>query len=188
MWKLLKDKYDSIKYQNELNKQNLIQQIEESKQKEKFDKIDYEFAVKQREEAIRILDTIKTEATNNQVNDSDLSSGWMLHGARSGQLTKEDHERFLLNAYNLYQTNPHARTIVRNLVKFVLGVGPTIVPKDEKIKKRLLKSGKLSKSIISLIPVKKRLVSDYLGMAKYLSVFIKIKKMVKLLYDLLDQH
>src|SRR3990172_6130662 len=140
MFEIIKTKYNTIKKREELNKLSLDIQIEEAKRKDEFDKIDLAFSIKQREKAIELLDS--TESVNNQVQDTDLASGWFIHGSKSGQMTNELHKAFLANAYVLYQTNPHARSIVRGLVKFVLGVGPSIVPKDKKNKKKLIETWK----------------------------------------------
>jgi len=86
-----------------------------------------EYATKQYELAIEQI----TEATN-IVQDEDRMSGWFAHG-ESGNvgMSVEEHSDMLQNAYRLYHNNPHARAVVRNLSKFILGKGPNVIPEDD---------------------------------------------------------
>lgn len=72
---------------------------------------------------------------SNIVNDKELGSGnWFLLGSGDSNgiyQTDHDHKEMLNSAYTLYHSNPFARSIIRNLVKFVFGKGPLIVPKSE---------------------------------------------------------
>src|SRR4030067_264343 len=141
MFEIIKEGYQSLKKKSELKRITFELQIEEAKYKSELDRKDLDLSIKQRDRAIQLMDQLEG-SINNRVQDTDLSNGWSLHGKKVGQLTKEQHDSFLVNAYDLYQTNPHARTIVRCLVKFVLGVGPTVVPKDKKNKKKLIETWK----------------------------------------------
>src|SRR4030066_1947701 len=141
MFEIIKEGYQSLKKKSELKRITFELQIEEAKYKSELDRKDLDLSIKQRDRAIQLMDQLEG-SINNQVQDTDLASGWFIHGSKSGQMTNELHKAFLANAYVLYQTNPHARSIVRGLVKFVLGVGPTVVPKDKKNKKKLIETWK----------------------------------------------
>ncbi|MFH1623580.1 MAG: phage portal protein [Pseudomonadota bacterium] len=75
------------------------------------------------------------EASNIVQKEED--SDWILHGSEAGyRPTEEEHREMLEQAYRLWRTNLHARAIVRTMVKFVVGKGANIMPKDknEKVK------------------------------------------------------
>jgi hypothetical protein len=103
------------------------------KQRRALQIVDTQLAIKEREASINALDHV-LEARN-QVVDTDLRDGWTILGTGEGLPTEQEHKTMQLNAYKMYHTNTHARAIVRNLVKFVLGKGPAIIPDDEKNKK-----------------------------------------------------
>lgn len=94
-----------------------------------------EWNAKRNEKAISLLDSIESE--DNVVVDTDLQNGWFLHGSTDGSLSEESQRAMQISAYKLYHDNTYARAIIRNLVKFVLGKGPRIIPKDEHKKKEL---------------------------------------------------
>ena len=75
---------------------------------------------------------------NNIVVDNDVKNGWYLHGDIGLSFTPEQHTTMQQQAYKLYHENTYARAIVRNLVKFVLGKGPRIIPVDDDNKTKLL--------------------------------------------------
>ena len=75
------------------------------------------------------------EATNIVQKEDD--SDWVVHGlSQDGKPTEQEHLDMLVQAYKLWRTNLHARAIVRTMVKFVIGKGAAIRPKDknEKVK------------------------------------------------------
>jgi len=92
-------------------------------------------AIKQNQLASSALD--KIYEANNTVVDEDVKGGWFLIGGESGGMTEVNHTDMLGQAYKFYHDNPHGRAIIRSLVKFVFGKGPTIVPKEEKNTKKV---------------------------------------------------
>jgi hypothetical protein len=69
------------------------------------------------------------EARNTIIDDDLVSGNWFLTGqAGEDQLVDEFEQQSMLEgALKLYHDNPHARAIIRGLVKFTLGRGPTIM-------------------------------------------------------------
>jgi hypothetical protein len=104
-----------------------------------------EYETKQYEVATRELGLV-LEARNIVV-DEDLERGWMLVGQAGERPTETEHETVQASAYKLYHENLFARSIVRNLAKFVLGKGPTIIPDDAnpEVKKTWQEFRKLNK-------------------------------------------
>ncbi len=92
-----------------------------------------ELVASQYDAAIQTID--KALEARNVVVDQDALSGWIPLGSDGG-VTEEDHRNMLESAYNFYHTNPHARAVIRNLVKFTLGKGPLVIPEaeNEKVK------------------------------------------------------
>ncbi len=92
-----------------------------------------ELVASQYDAAIQTID--KALEARNVVVDQDALSGWIPLGSDGG-VTEEDHRSMLESAYNFYHTNPHARAVIRNLVKFTLGKGPLVIPEadNEKVK------------------------------------------------------
>lgn len=79
------------------------------------------------------------EARNTVVDDDLISGRWFLIGQGGGVFGTDQYsyQEMLESAQRLYYTNPHARAIVRNLVKFVLGKGPSITFDQKKYKKKV---------------------------------------------------
>lgn len=96
-----------------------------------------EWSAKQYDNATTIIDQVM-ESEDNIVVDNDAKNGWYLHGAIGSSFTPEQHTTMLQQAYKLYHENTYARAIIRNLVKFVLGKGPRIIPVDDDNKTKLL--------------------------------------------------
>ena len=97
--------------------------------------LDTQLAIKEREVSIKAIDNI-LEARNDVV-DADLQDGWTILGTEEGLPTEQQHKNMQINAFRMYHNQPHARAIVRNLVKFVLGKGPAVIPdegKNQKVK------------------------------------------------------
>ena len=112
-------------------------QVRESKKKLKIKNNLYE--AKSIEYAIKAIDSA-LEARN-RVTDPDLDSGqWVETGSDSRGRSEIGQKNLQDSAYTLYRINPHARAIVRGLVKFVLGKGPQLIPNetDEGKKEKLL--------------------------------------------------
>ena len=82
--------------------------------------------IKQLEYATKVIDGV-LEARND-IYDKDVSGGmWSLVGDNgNGSLSEQDHKDMLAGANKLYYLNPHARAVVRGLVKFTLGKGPLV--------------------------------------------------------------
>lgn len=97
-----------------------------------------ELDIKRYDKAVKMLDAV--ESTDNEVVDTDLKSGWFLHGSNSLELNENEHQNMMLQANKLYHTNPYARAIIRNMVKFILGKGPRVIPKDETQKDKILEA------------------------------------------------
>ena len=99
--------------------------------KRKLKKAELAHQVAELETASKIL----AEARNTIIEDED-ESNWVLAGQVGGIGYQDEVEQqsMLASAYNLYHTNPHARAIVRNLVKFTLGKGPQVIPDDDNVK------------------------------------------------------
>jgi len=95
---------------------------------EQLQKKQVEFEISQYESAIKIISEARNEVVDREVED-----GWTALGRSSGiaLMSEDDFSNMLVSAYNLYHSNTYARTIISNLVKFTLGQGPIIVPKDE---------------------------------------------------------
>ena len=92
--------------------------------------------------ATKTLDHAMEALNNRSIVDYDLQSGeWMLMGQDPKGLDDAGRREVQQSAYKLYQTNPHARTIIRTFVKFIIGKGPKIIPdeKDEDNKEKMLK-------------------------------------------------
>jgi len=73
-----------------------------------------------------------SEATN--VVEPEEASDWTKSGSGSDsgdRPTEEEHLTMLEQAFKLWRRNLHARAIIRTMVKFVIGKGATIRPKDE---------------------------------------------------------
>lgn len=85
---------------------------------------------------VGLLERTFSEAQKYAEPDPD-EANWMktFDGGTQGELgTGEeayDHYEMLKGVYSFWVTDLHARAIVRNLTKFVLGKGPTIKPKSE---------------------------------------------------------
>ena len=143
--------FDFIRKKRELKRSSIELDLAESK-----------LAIKEQEYALKILDGV-TESWN-VIQDDDLLDGWFMHGMDAGGFTQEDHASMLQNAYRLYHTNPHARAIVRTLVKFVLGKGPVVIPDSagnvEKEKKAWEEFRKLNKFNIREKEIVTRLFRD----------------------------
>uniref|UniRef100_A0A6M3JYX7 Putative portal protein n=1 Tax=viral metagenome TaxID=1070528 RepID=A0A6M3JYX7_9ZZZZ len=109
--------------------------FETIKQNRELRKLERELQIKeatasnlQYTQAIKFL----TEASNVVV-DTELKD-WNILSSR-GRLDESGHKDMQVSAYSLYHTNVHARAIVRTLVKFVLGIGPKLEPKESDNKK-----------------------------------------------------
>lgn len=108
------------------------------KQKFELGKLDRELRIKEaRVSSLQYNQAIKLlNEASNVVSDTDLKDWNILSTTGSGGgLSEEDHSSMLLSAYSLYHNNVHARSIVRTLVKFVLGIGPKVEPVDSENKK-----------------------------------------------------
>ena len=95
------------------------------------------FELQQMKSANGALEKILQESTQRQVVD-DLSSDWLQIGGSGGVQSSEaaplseiDHYKMLDMAWRFWKTNLHARAIIRNIAKFVLGKGPIVRPKPE---------------------------------------------------------
>lgn len=70
----------------------------------------------------------KLTESRNTVVDTELEGGsWFLAGQGSALVSEDDHKSMLQQAAKMYHTNPHARAVIRGLVKFTIGKGPQVV-------------------------------------------------------------
>ncbi len=96
-----------------------------------------EFDIKKIDLAITTMDQALEARKREVVRDTDLESGeWFLMGTGFDEITQDSHQRSQQSAFKMYNTNPHARAIVRGLVKFTLGKGPQVIPEEEDKRKR----------------------------------------------------
>lgn len=109
--------FEIIKQKFELGKLNRELRIKEAE----IDSLQYDQAIKMLNEA------------SNLVSDTDLD-GWNMFFS-TGKMTEDEHSTMQVSAYKLYHNNVHARAIIRNLVKFILGIGPKVEPSDNENKK-----------------------------------------------------
>src|SRR3990167_449407 len=86
--------------------------------------------IRQRENALKLVETA-LEARNTVVDDDLVGGNWFLLGSRDNPLDETQLRNMQESAYKLYHNNPHARAIIRNLVKFILGKGPQVIPDDK---------------------------------------------------------
>ena len=105
------------------------------KQRRNLKRLNRELEIKEVEaNTLQYTQAIKflSEASNTVV-DTELKDWQIL--SSGGRLDESGHQDMQTSAYNLYHTNVHARAIVRTLVKFVLGIGPKLEPKEKDNKK-----------------------------------------------------
>ena len=113
--------FDAWKQRREAKKRQLDVEIKEA-----------EYAARQYELALKTLDDVN-EASNTII-DEDRLNGWYLLGDENRGFSATEQKDMLTSAWNLYHNNPHARAIVRNLVKFTLGKGPVVTPTGDEVK------------------------------------------------------
>jgi len=102
------------------------------KDKLKLKKLESGLKIKEYEASIKMMNDVLE--VSNAVVDDELAKDWFLIGGSDSSGfsgTEDNHQDMLLSAYKLYHNNPHARAIIRGLVKFVLGKGPQIIFDDE---------------------------------------------------------
>lgn len=85
----------------------------------------------------QLADRLIREAANLVPSDSD-DSDWTLIGGRgarlgmSRDLFTEEHRRMIQNrAYELYRTNEHSRSVIRNLERYIIGPRIAFTPLDD---------------------------------------------------------
>jgi len=96
------------------------------RKRKELEKVVLEYEIQQTQLASKML----SEARNIPADRDSDDANWILHGT-SIFTTDSEQQSMLENAFKFYHGNPHARAVIRNLVKFTLGKGPTIVPEDE---------------------------------------------------------
>lgn len=113
---------------------------------------------------LNTMNEIKRLETARIVRDDLDKELWMQHGTDSDSPNQElfDHYQMLDMAYNFWSTNLHARAIVRNLCKFVLGKGPIVKPKstNQKVKESWKNFTKLNKWTLKEKEIIRRVFRD----------------------------
>ena len=139
--------FETFKLNRELKKERLKKDIAETKLSEQSI-----------QNAFKQIENLESSRLVRDDLDSEL---WIQTGVGSDSINNNlyDHYQMLDMAYRFWSTNLHARAIVRNLCKFVLGRGPTVKPKSDNKKvneswKRFKKVNKWSlkeKEIVSRV-------------------------------------
>ena len=108
--------------------------FESYRKKRELRKKQNELEIRENELAIKKVDDLLESMMHRPipvVDELDSGNWFLTHPIGQSYTDHVDFGEMLGSAFHMYQTNPHAKSIVRTYVKFVFGKGPAIIPDSD---------------------------------------------------------